>query len=112
MTLEVEELRTHFFTKAGVVRLFCDIHSEMSGVILVVDTPYFTRPDADGRFQLDDVPEGEYTAVVWQEVAGVDSTRVLFNSNKVKVGFDPARISADEIARTITELGYPVVAQK
>lgn len=43
---------------------------------------------------------------------GVDSTRVLFNSNKVKVGFDPARISADEIARTITELGYPVVAQK
>lgn len=43
---------------------------------------------------------------------GVASTRVLFNSNKVKVGFDPERITGDEIARTITELGYPVVAQK
>lgn len=43
---------------------------------------------------------------------GVESTQVMFNSNKVKVGFDPGRISAEEIARTITELGYPVVSQQ
>jgi copper chaperone len=43
---------------------------------------------------------------------GVDSTQVMFNSNKVKVAFDDSRISADDIARTITDLGYPVLAQK
>jgi hypothetical protein len=60
-----------------VVRLFCDIHSEMSGVILVLDTPYFTRPDAQGRFRIPSVPPGEYTAVFWHEQAGTDSTRVV-----------------------------------
>lgn len=43
---------------------------------------------------------------------GVESTQVMFNSNKVKVGFDESRITADEIAKAITDLGYPVVAQK
>ncbi|WP_026551360.1 MULTISPECIES: heavy-metal-associated domain-containing protein [unclassified Arthrobacter] len=43
---------------------------------------------------------------------GVESTQVMFNSNKVKVGFDPDRITAEEIAKTITELGYPVVSQQ
>ena len=71
------ESRSEVFTKPGVVRLFCDIHSEMSGVIVVVDTPYFTQPDADGHFRIENVPEGDYTAVVWQEVAGADSTRVV-----------------------------------
>lgn len=43
---------------------------------------------------------------------GVDSTQVMFNSNKVKVGFDENRITAEEIAQTITDLGYPVLSQK
>jgi hypothetical protein len=63
-----------------VVRLFCDIHSEMSGIIVVVDTPYFTQPDADGRFRIDDVADGEYTAIVWHEAAGADSARVVVTS--------------------------------
>jgi len=43
---------------------------------------------------------------------GVEDARVLFHASKVKVGFDPARITADEIATTITELGYPVVGRR
>lgn len=71
------ESRSEVFPRPGVVRLFCDIHSEMGGVILVVETPYFTRPDAQGAFRIADVPEGEYTAVVWHEAAGADSVRVV-----------------------------------
>jgi plastocyanin len=71
------ESRTELFERAGVVRLFCDIHSEMGGIILVLDTPYFTSPEADGRFRIAGVPPGEYTAVVWHELAGADSTRVV-----------------------------------
>jgi plastocyanin len=69
--------KTEVFNKPGVVRLFCDIHSEMGGIILVLDTPWFVRPDADGRFKLEGVPPGEYTAVAWHEAAGIDSTRVV-----------------------------------
>ncbi len=44
--------------------------------------------------------------------AGVESAQVMFNSNKVKVAFDESKISADEIAESITKLGYPVLGQK
>jgi plastocyanin len=71
------ESRSEVFTRPGVVRLFCDIHSEMAGVILVLDTPYFTQPDAQGRFRISGVPAGEYTAIFWHEQAGTDSTRVV-----------------------------------
>ena len=68
--------KAEVFNKPGVVRLFCDIHSEMGGIIVVLDTPYFAHPDADGRFRIEGVPPGQYTLVAWQEAAGTDSARV------------------------------------
>ena len=44
--------------------------------------------------------------------AGVESAQVMFNSNKVKVSFDESKVTADEIAESITKLGYPVLGQK
>lgn len=38
--------------------------------------------------------------------------QVLFNSNKVKVAFDEDAVSAESLAQTITDLGYPVVSFK
>ena len=69
--------KAEVFTMPGIVRLFCDIHSEMGGIVLVLDTPYFVKPDAEGRFRLEGVPPGEYTAVAWHESAGTDSARVV-----------------------------------
>lgn len=37
---------------------------------------------------------------------------MLFNSNKVKVAFDEDAVSAESLAQTITDLGYPVVSFK
>ncbi len=53
------------FDKAGVVRLFCEIHQHMRSVVLVVDSPYFTTTDEKGRFQLRGVPPGSYTLKAW-----------------------------------------------
>jgi copper chaperone CopZ len=43
---------------------------------------------------------------------GVESARVLFNSNKVTVTFDDTVVSAEELAGSITGLGYPVLSRK
>lgn len=43
---------------------------------------------------------------------GVESAQVMFNSNKVKVAFDESKVTAEEIAESITRLGYPVLGQK
>lgn len=50
--------RSRVFPKAGLVKLYCDLHSYMSAVIFVFDHPWFAVPDAAGRFVLDDVPAG------------------------------------------------------
>lgn len=43
---------------------------------------------------------------------GVKDASVLFNSNKVRVTFDEAEVTADELATVVTRLGYPVLATK
>lgn len=54
------------FDKPGVVALGCNIHDQMVGWILVVDTPYYARtPAATGRVLLDNVPPGTYTLRTW-----------------------------------------------
>jgi len=55
------------FPKAGLVQVFCHIHSDMSAVVLVLENSHFARPDSAGRFALDAVPAGEYTIVGWHE---------------------------------------------
>jgi plastocyanin len=53
------------FDKVGVVKIGCNIHDWMSGIILVLPTPHFTVTDADGKYVLENVPEGNYTLIVW-----------------------------------------------
>ena len=62
--------RSWQFPKAGVVKVYCHIHSHMSATILVLDHPYFTIPNTDGSFELPNLPPGEHTIVGWHERVG------------------------------------------
>ncbi len=56
------------FRKSGVVRLQCDAgHGWMSAYVHVVDHPYYAVTDAEGNFELTDVPPGKYTVKMWHE---------------------------------------------
>ncbi|HEY4361489.1 MAG TPA: hypothetical protein VGN17_10980 [Bryobacteraceae bacterium] len=57
------------FTRVGIVRVFCNIHSQMSAVIVVLDTPYFTVTKKDGSYDFGSVPAGEYRLHVFHERA-------------------------------------------
>ncbi len=67
------------FRRPGIVRVFCNIHPSMSAIILVLDTPYFTKADRDGQYHLSDIPPGEYELHVFDEraTAGQESQMVL-----------------------------------
>ena len=41
------------------MELHCDIHSWMTGYLLVLDHPFFTTTATDGSFEIKDVPAGE-----------------------------------------------------
>ena len=59
--------RTQIFDKAGVVSVLCNVHSQMSAFIVIIDSPYRARADDKGNFSLPKVPPGTYTAHVWHE---------------------------------------------
>jgi plastocyanin len=55
------------FDRAGIVRVFCEIHSHMSAFILVFSHPFFAMTDAEGRYRIDNVPPGNYSVIAWNE---------------------------------------------
>lgn len=60
------ESRSVTFDKTGPVFLYCSIHRYMDGVIYVAPTPYFSRVDPDGTYEIDDVPLGHWVVHTWQ----------------------------------------------
>jgi plastocyanin len=63
-------------SKAGLVKLKCDVHGWMNGAIVVTDNPYFAVSGDDGSFTIGDVPAGTYTVHVWHERLGEADTKV------------------------------------
>jgi hypothetical protein len=62
----------------------------MSATLLVLANPFFTTPDENRHYAIDEVPEGDYTLVAWHErirqlisrrihVAAGQTTTVDFN---------------------------------
>jgi plastocyanin len=66
------------FSKPGVVRVFCNIHPQMSAVVVVRDNPYFVKAAFDGSFAIPDVPAGRLVLKGWNErVAEAGSREVV-----------------------------------
>jgi plastocyanin len=55
------------FDRVGVSFLFCNIHEEMSAVVVAVDSPYFAISDHTGRVAIPNVPDGRYESHAWYE---------------------------------------------
>lgn len=70
--------KTQTFASPATYRVFCNIHPQMTALIVVVPTPFVTLADANGAFTLD-LPPGRYklTAV---------SERATAVSSEMKVG--------------------------
>jgi hypothetical protein len=55
------------FTRAGVIRVYCNVHATMAAFVVVRDNAYFTQPAADGTFSIAAVPAGKYVLHAWHE---------------------------------------------
>jgi plastocyanin len=94
------------FTRDGVVRVFCNIHSAMSAVIVVLSTPYFATTTKDGSFLIRDVPAGDYELGVFHERATEAALRQL--GRRIVVPEDSIVLPALDIS----EAGFLTVAHK
>src|SRR5881392_1309078 len=57
------------FDRAGVSYIFCNIHPEMSAVVIALKTPYYGLSDGTGKITIQNVPAGQYAMQVWAEGA-------------------------------------------
>lgn len=54
----------------------CDVHPWMNSYVAVMTHPYFAVTDSDGKFKIDNVPDGTYTVEAWHERLGIRSFQV------------------------------------
>jgi plastocyanin len=74
------------FDRPGISYLFCNIHSEMSAVIIALDTPYYATSDQAGQITIPDVPAGRYLVQLWRE--GVPPVTLKTLSRPVTISSD------------------------
>lgn len=103
------ESREHRFDKAGLVRVYCNVHHAMVGHVLVLDTPFFGRPDGAGQFRLE-LPDGvDGELFVWHERARLWRRKGLKPSTAVTVDLD---LSRPRVPEHMNKFGKPYGGQR
>ncbi len=68
--------RQQVFAKPGLITVNCNVHYTMRAMVLVMATPYYTRPDKNGRFELTGLPSGPGTLVYWHPRTAAATTQI------------------------------------
>lgn len=76
------------FDKPEIVRVGCELHSWMTGWVVVAAHPFYAITGADGQFSFDNLPPGQYKLQVWHERLGTVPASVT-------VGDQPARVNVE-----------------
>ena len=83
---EAGSTRTVRFDKPGVSYIFCNIHPEMSAVVIALDTTYYGVSDRRGEVVIPHVPVGRYILRIWYEEAVPDALKALTREISVSEG--------------------------
>lgn len=80
------ETRPVLFNRAGISYIFCNIHPQMSAIVVTLDTPYYALSDQSGEVTIADVPEGRYQLKVWHERSNDEELAAQSRSLRVTAG--------------------------
>lgn len=65
------------FDRPGISYIFCNIHPEMSAVVITIATPFYAISAHDGLLSLTGVPYGRYILHIWSEGMGPENAQPL-----------------------------------
>lgn len=94
--------RSVLFSRPGISYIFCNIHPEMSAVILALTTPYHAKADENGSFDIQNVPSGVYRLHIWIE--GVPQSDLNKLTRQVRIANDETSVDLGKL--TITTLPH------
>lgn len=95
------EGKSTVFAKAGAYPIYCNIHSRMTGYVVVVPTTLFAQAEGDGAWSIDKVPAGRYVLHVWHERAAEVTREISVTS-----------AGAGNVEVQLDAKGFKVVAHK
>lgn len=87
---EAGSTRSISFNRPGISYIFCNIHPEMSAVIIALKTPYYGVSSPSGELLISDVPPGRYRMEVWREGSLPEELKKL--SREINVSQDSASL--------------------
>jgi hypothetical protein len=82
------------FEKPGISFIFCNIHAQMSAVIVALDTPYYAVSDAHGDIGIPEVAPGRYQMHVFHPSVSPEELHAA--EHEIRVG------SSDTFLGTLT----------
>jgi plastocyanin len=74
------------FGREGVSYIFCNIHPEMSAVVIALSTPFYSVEGPQGRFHIPNVPADDYMLHVWVEGEGPGTPNI--SARRVRISAD------------------------
>jgi hypothetical protein len=100
------------FSHEGVSYIFCNIHPEMSAVVLALSTPLYAVADSSNSFMLRNIPPGDYKFHIWiegvpQSLLAHEDRRVHLPPGKVDLGTIKAPISQNRGMNHTNKFGNP-----
>jgi plastocyanin len=94
------ETRPVIFNRPGISYIFCNIHPQMSAVVVALETPYFAVSDSRGLFTINGVQAGRYQLNIWHERAKPEQLAALSRTIQVSTA------DSDLGVLRISEEGY------
>ena len=70
------------FDQPGLVKVYCNIHPNMISNILVLNNLLFSKTNIDGKFEIKNVPAGNFTLRVWYELGDEVNKKVTIQENE------------------------------
>jgi hypothetical protein len=88
--------RSVTMAKTGLITVYCNLHPQMIGYILVAPSPLYAQAAGDGSFRLPNVPVGHHRVVAWApdakavvseiDVGEADSATIEFELKRGRSG--------------------------
>ncbi len=88
------------FDKPGVSFIFCNIHEQMSAVVIALATPYYAISDARGDVSIPNVPPGRYQLQFFHSSVAPDALHALTR----EITIAPGETSLGSFTLTATDV--------
>lgn len=89
---EAGTTRTVQFDRPGISYIFCNIHPEMSAVVITMATPLYAVASADRQVSIANVPYGRYILHTWSEGMGPENDKPV--TREITIGENAASLGA------------------